>query len=570
MCRSQGVFINGKGTHKSLPFVTLTPENGQRLNSIYCPCVKLIRRRGLTYADAFYTTGSVHNIRFPFLMALLLSSLPAAAETCEGLATVALPNAKITSARVIEAGKFVPPPPPEGVGNFGGPRPRVDDLPAFCRVTATLNPSSDSDIKAEFWMPVSGWNGRLQPTASGVFLGMISYANLANILRTAAATAASDNGHMGGSAQFALGHPEKLKDFAERAGHETLLDSKLLVATFYGKPQSLAVMIECGGGGRTAITEIQRYPDDLDMAMVGGLDTDSTHHTLGQMWVWQATHNDPAANLSPEQFSILNKAALEACDARDGAKDGLIQDPTKCKFDPGVLECKNGGGANCLTRPQVEAARKIYSPVRNSRTGEYLLGPLMPGSELGWGVMAGAQPFPYSVEFFRYLVFKDANWDYKTRPVNFDSDVAAANTPENQILNAKNPDLSKFFAHGGKLILVGGWNDTAIAPSTNYDYYNAVTARLGKRARNSIRLFMVPGMGHCPGGNGPSTFDLDTLSMLDQWKQTNKAPEQTIAQHRTNGQPDRKVLVCAYPKIAAYNGSGSQDDPANFSCKISK
>jgi len=329
-------------------------------------------------------------------------------------------------------------------------------------------------------------------------------------------------------------------------------------------------MNECGGGGRTAITEVQRYPDDLDVAMVGGLDTDSTHHTFGQMWVWQATHTDAASYIPPAKYSVLNKAALEACDAKDGAKDGLIQDPTKCHFDPGVIECKNGDGPSCLTRPQVEAARKIYSPVRNSRSREYLLGPLMPGSELGWGLMAGTQPFPYSVEFFRYLVFKDPNWDYIRRPVNFDSDVSDANTVENRIIDANDPDLSRFVAHGGKLLLLGGWNDTAIAPSTNYDYYNAVVQKMGGKAKNSLRLFMVPGMGHCPGGNGASTFDIDTLSMLNRWRESGRAPDEAIAQHKATGQPDRRVLICAYPKVALYKGSGSIDDPSSFSCSLSK
>ena len=505
---------------------------------------------------------------FQIIFALLLLALPFAGfgATCEELSSVSLPNGTVTSARVVEAGKFVPPPPPQNVGAFGGAPAQVSDLPAFCRVSATLKPSNDSDIKAEFWMPVSAWNGRLQPTAAGVFLGMVNYAGMANILRTGAATATSDNGHEGGSAGFALGHPEKLKDFAERAGHLTLAGAKLLIRAFYGKGPTLTLMNECGGGGRTAITEVQRYPDDLDMAMVGGLDTHSTHHTLGQMWVWQATHSAPESYIPPEKYPILNKAALEACDANDGTKDGLIQAPTKCNFDPAALQCQGADAPSCLTRSQLEAARRIYSPVKNSRTGEYLLGGLMPGSELGWGTMAGAQPFPYALEFFRYLAFKDPNWDYKTRPVNFDSDVAAADAPSNQILNAINPDLSKFVRRGGKLLLIGGWNDTAIAPSTNYDYFNAVVARMGNKAKDSVRLFMVPGMGHCPGGNGPSTFDLDTIAMLDQWKSTGQAPDQVIAQHRTAGQADRKILVCAYPNAAIYKGSGSVDDPANFRC----
>ncbi|MEQ1885545.1 MAG: tannase/feruloyl esterase family alpha/beta hydrolase [Bryobacteraceae bacterium] len=499
-----------------------------------------------------------------------LVSASAAAASCESLTSAALPNATITSAQRVDAGKFVVPPPPANVAPFGGPTPKVDDLPAFCRVTATLKPSADSDIKAEFWMPLNNWNGRLQPTAGGVFLGMVNYNGLANILRTGAVTATSDNGHEGGSASFALGHPEKLKDFAERAGHETVADAKLLIKAFYEKPQALSLMNECGGGGRTAITEVQRYPDDLDIAMVGGLDTHSTHHVLGQMWVWQAMHKDEASVIPQSKFTIINKAALAACDAKDGAVDGLIQDPTKCKFDPAVIACKNGAGAECLTQPQVETARKIYSPVRNSRTGEYIIGPLMPGSELGWNQMGGAAPFPYSVEFFRYLTFKDPNWDYKTRPVNFDGDVALADAPDASIINANNPNLTRFLRRGGRLLLIGGWNDAAIAPSTNYDYYNAVVKTMGGKAKNSVRLFMVPGMGHCPGGNGPSTFDIDSIRMLDEWRATNKAPERLIAQHRSNGTPDRKVLVCAYPKIAVFSGKGSQDDPANFSCKISK
>src|SRR6516164_10487187 len=311
---------------------------------------------------------------FQIIFALLLLALPFAGfgATCEELSSVSLPNGTVTSARVVEAGKFVPPPPPQNVGAFGGAPAQVSDLPAFCRVSATLKPSNDSDIKAEFWMPVSAWNGRLQPTAAGVFLGMVNYAGMANILRTGAATATSDNGHEGGSASFALGHPEKLKDFAERAGHLTLVDAKLLIDAFYGTGPSLSLMNECGGGGRTAMTEVQRYPDDLDMAMVGGLDTHSTHHTIGQMWVWQAAHSSPESYIPAEKYPILNRAALAACDAKDGAKDGLIQDPTKCNFDPAGVQCKGAESSNCLTRPQVDAARKIYSPVRDSRTGAYL------------------------------------------------------------------------------------------------------------------------------------------------------------------------------------------------------
>jgi len=494
----------------------------------------------------------------------LFVATPVFAATCDSLKSVQLPNATITSAQVVEAGKFTLPSPAQGQA------PRFDDLPAFCRVTATIQPSSDSDIKAEFWLPVSGWNGRLQATGAGVWFGNINYGAMANILRTGAATAASDNGHEGGSASFALGHPEKVKDFAYRAHHEATVDAKTLIKAFYDKPASLSMMNECGGAGRSAITAIQRYPEDFDIIMAGGLDNNSTHHTFGQMWVWQATHSREENYIPPEKYAVINKAALAACDAKDGATDGLIQDPTKCKFDPAVVACKNGDGPDCLTRAQLESARVIYRPITNPRTGQYIFGPLLPGSELGWGVMAGAAPFPYSVEFFRYLVFKDPKWDYKTRPVNFDSDVALADTPENLILNARNPDLSKYFSRRGKLLLLGGWNDTAIAPSSNYDYYNEVIVKMGNKARNSMRLFMVPGMGHCPVPTGGTGFSIDTQSVLEQWQSSGKPPDQVIAEQRTNGKLERKTLVCAYPQIAVYKGNGSLDDPANFFCRRSK
>jgi len=511
------------------------------------------------------TTRKISSVAL--LVVLAARAFEASAAPCESLTFVQLQRARVDSAQIVQAGQFEVPPPPADVGRFGGGIPDVTDLPAFCRVTATLKPSDDSVIKAEFWLPEDGWNGRFEPTAAGVFLGMINYSRLAAILRSGSVTATSDNGHEGGSASFALGHPERVTDFAHRASHLTIVAGKALIEAFYEQTPTLTLMNECGGGGRAAITEVQRYPGDLDIALVAGLDTHSTHHVFGQMWVWQAMHASDAAYIPVAKLSLLNSAAMEACDAMDGVRDSLIQDPRRCPFDPGDLSCRTSDSADCLTDSQVAAARKIYSPVRNSQTGDYIIGPLMPGSELGWGLQGGEEPFPYAVDFFRYFVFKDPSWDYRQRPVNFSTDVIAADAPENQILNAMNPDIAPFLARGGKLLLIGGWNDTAIAPSTNYDYYDAVLDRLGERAADSVRLFMVPGMGHCPGGNGASTFDIDTLSMLLDWRRTGQAPDQLIAQHRARGARDREILVCAYPRLAVYSGSGNLDDPASYECE---
>jgi feruloyl esterase len=397
---------------------------------------------------------------------------------------------------------------------------------------------------------------------------------MANVIRTGSATASTNGGHdsnagcAAGAGAFVLGHPEKLKDFAERSFHEMTVDAKTLISAYYGNAPKLSFLDECGGGSRQALTEIQRFPDDYDAVAAGGLDGHSTHHVLGQLWVWQATHKDEASYIPPAKYQIIHQAAVEACDVQDGVKDGVISDPTRCKFDPGVLECKGGDSASCLTAPQVEAARKIYAAPANPRTKQQLFGPLLPGSELGWAAQAGTLPFGYGADFFRYLVFKDPNWNPTTRPINFDSDAKAADAPENLILNANNPDISKFIDHGGKLFIMGGWADTGIAPFSNTEYYEAMVAKMGaKKMKDAVRFYMVPDMGHCPGTVGASAYAVDTFHLIQDWKEKGETPDQLIMTHFVNGKEDRKVLVCQYPQAAAYKGSGDINDPANYLCK---
>lgn len=490
----------------------------------------------------------------------------AAAASCESLASTALPHATITLAEMVGPGAFKPPIAP-------GRGARFDNAPGFCRVAATVKPTADSDIKIEVWLPASGWNGKFQATGNGCFGGAINYGAMANVIRTGSATAGTNAGHdstLGcavGAGDFVFGHPEKLKDFAERSFHEMTVDAKTLIAAFYGNRPKLSFLDECGGGARQALTEIQKFPEDYDAVAAGGLDGHSTHHVLGQLWVWQAAHKDEASYIPPSKYPLIHEAALAACDAQDGVKDGVISDPTHCKFDPGVLECKGSDTSNCLSAPQVEAARKIYTAPNNPRTHEQLFGPLLPGSELGWAAQAGAQPFGYGVDFFRYLVFKDPNWDPKTRPVNFDSDAKAADAPENRILNANNPDISKFIDRGGKLFIIGGWADTGIAPFSNTEYYDAMVAKMGpKKIKDSVRFYMVPDMGHCPGTAGPSAYAVDTFHLIQDWKEKGQTPGDLVLTHYINGNEDRKVLVCQYPNRAMYKGSGDINDPANYSC----
>lgn len=500
--------------------------------------------------------------------ASLVHALSAAAATCEGLSSILLPNGTVTLAETVAAGHFHP---PEGGGR--GETNSFQDLASFCRVSITSKPSPDSDIRIEVWLPLADWNGSFRATGNGNWGGSLNFAEMATNLRDDFATASTDTGHDGTSVNFALGHPEKLKDFGYRAFHEMTADAKALVKEFYGDGPKVSYVSECGGGSREALSEIQRYPADYDAAGVYGFDGYKTLMHFGQLWVYQATHQEDASYIPPEKYPMIHQAVLDQCDAQvDGIKDGLIENPPSCRFDPDVLQCKGADGPSCLTAAQVQAVRLIYTPVTNPRTKEQLYSALYPGSELGWRAMAGPQPFPNAIEFMKWVILADPNWDYKTRPPNFDSDVALASQPEKSVINADNPNIEEFLGRGGKLLMVEGWADAAIAPGGAVRYYNEVVSKLrdNKLARNSVRLFMVPGMGHCPGKNGAENYDVDTFKILTEWKQSGNAPDQLIATRYQGGTEVGKRLVCSYPRVAVYKGSGRAEDPANFTCKMPK
>jgi len=500
--------------------------------------------------------------------ALLAQSAPSA-ESCASLSKVALPNVTVTSAAYVAAGAL-PPPPARGGGPGGAPVNPFADLPALCRVAATLKPSADSEIKMELWLPAT-WNGKFKGTGNGGLGGGagVGLNALAAGVRRGYATAGHNTGHDGDSS-YALEHPERIKDFGYRATHEMTVTSKALIRAFYGKAPAVSYMAEGGGGTIAALSSAQRYPDDYDTIAVTGMSSYLTRHTFAQMWIWQATHKDAASFIPPDKYPVLHDAVLASCDTLDGLKDGVVGDPLACRFDPATVQCKEGATASCLTPPQVEAARKIYQGPRNARTGAELYSPLYPGSELGWGQLAGGdQPLGIPVEFFKFYVLRDPAWDYRTRPINYDGDVAASDRPEIQPVNAVDPDLRRFFARGGKLLLVDGWNDAAVPPKVAINYFNRVVATVGERqARESMRFFMVPGMGHGPGTAGPENFDFDALSLIEQWKEHGVAPDQLIVGHYKDGKRAGGRLVCQYPRVAFYKGGGlDTEDPASFECR---
>jgi feruloyl esterase len=226
----------------------------------------------------------------------------------------------------------------------------------------------------------------------------------------------SNTGHEGNSS-YALEHPEQIKDFGYRAAHEMTVAAKAMTRAFYSRAPTVSLMAESGGGTIAALSAAQRYPADYDILAVVAMSSHLTRHTFGQMWTWQATHASDASFIPSDKYPVLHQAALAACDAGDGLKDGIIGDPENCRFDLAALQCKGAVTASCLTPPQIDAARKMYRGPQHAQTGADLYSPLYPGSELGWGQLAGAaEPLGIPVEFFKYYVLRDPNWDYKTPP----------------------------------------------------------------------------------------------------------------------------------------------------------
>lgn len=491
-----------------------------------------------------------------FAVGLALVPFAADAAPCESLASLALLHGSVTAATGVAAGAFTPP-----VGTrAGGPGGAnvFASLPPFCRVSATLKSSARSDIRMEVWLPDSGWNGRLQVVGNGNFAGTVSYPAMAAAVSAGYAAASTDTGHTGPPANT-FANDDVLLDFVSRAIHETTIAAKAIVNDFYGRAQMFAYFNGCSTGGRQALTEAQRFPNDFDGIIAGAPASDTSRQAFGQIWIYQATAA-PGAALPKEALAVLHRAVLQACDARDGVTDGVIENPLTCGFDPRTIACTPGGdSSSCLTAAQADAAAKIYAGASNPRTGEFIFPGFERGSEAAWSPV----PVSYAVDYFRHIVYDDPNWDPTT--LNFDGDLAVAAKAKNaRILDATTPDLSRFTAHGGRLLMYQGWADQGIPPRNIVTYYGEVR-KTTKDAKQSVRLFMVPGMGHCGGGDGTSTFDM--ASALDQWVTSGKAPQRIHASRVRKGVTDRTRPLCPWPQVATYTGTGSTDDEQNFVCR---
>ena len=488
------------------------------------------------------------------------ASTPASssAQSCEKLAAVALPHAKVTSAQAVAAGGFTLP-------NAGRGNAAFAQLPAFCRVAATLTPGADSQIQMEIWLPSENWNGKFLAVGNGGWAGTISFDAMATGLRRGYAAASNDTGHSDAGAQFALSQ-DKLVDFAYRAMHEMTVQSKTIVGAFYSRPPRLSYYQGCSTGGRQGMMEAQRYPDDFDAIVAGAPVYNMVHMNVSQTALQVEMLRNPDRIVPQSKMTLVANAAVAACDANDGVKDNIINNPRACTFDPGALACKAGDAADCLTPAQVETAKQFYLPVK-TKSGQVAYPGRSPGVESGYAAripVVGKPVSPLWGDMPRFVGHRDANWD----TMSFDLDKDLALTLKNaSFIEASDPDLTKFKARGGKLLLWHGWADPGPAPENTINYYSqAAKASGGGTTDDWMRLFLLPGVAHCGGGVGPDQADF--LGAMERWREQGVAPAQIAASRNTgrSGLTPMSRPLCPFPQVAKYKGSGSTDEAANFVC----
>jgi feruloyl esterase len=516
-------------------------------------------------------------------VASLFAAAPASALTCQNLISLGLDDTTITAAQSIPAGTYTA---PDGEV--------FTDMPAFCRVAATLTPTSDSDIGIEIWMPDSTWNEKFQGVGNGGFAGSINYSGLASNVQLGYATVSTDTGHTGESTDgsFALGHPQKIIDFGYRAIHLMTVIGKQIGIAFYGNQPQYSYFTGCSTGGRQALMEAQRFADDYDGIVAGDPVAFYTHHHVGaNLWVtWQMFENS-ASTVFTTQDTLLGNAVDAACDALDGVVDGVLNNPRLCHFNPAQLLCVgNQRPPSCLTASEVEAVDQIWTGPDRMVHQQGYYPPFERGGEAdGWPSSISPEPPPATqtdshevlgVSFMQNFVFDNPNWTFQS--FNWTSDPAYVDNKEvvsgqtlSQVLNSVDPDLRAFQERGGKLIQYHGFSDPEVPPLTSIDYFESVAIGQAGGSGEPLggihdfyRLFMVPGMNHCQGGPGANVFDM--LTPLDQWVEQDVAPDSILATHYVNNDPAQGVAftrpLCSYPQEAIYVG-GNPNLAASFKCK---
>jgi len=486
---------------------------------------------------------------------------------CADMKSAGIPKTVVAVAEAVPAGQFRSSAQPA----FGAPTD-YSRLPAFCRVAGTIRATAESDIRFELWLP-ENWNGKFMQTGNGGAAGAIVYASLIDPLLRGYAVANTDTGHQGAGGDFAwaVGNPQKLVDYQYRAVHELTVAGKALTAKRYGRPADKSYWLGCSTGGRQGLKEAQRYPEDYDGIVAGA--PASNWSALMSLSILIQRNMGPNG-LGVDKVGMLKEAAIAACDGNDGVADRVISGT--CAFDPASLQCAAGATGQCLSPSEVAAAQRIYAGVVDGR-GEVVMPGTGPGSEPLWAAYASPQ-FSIGTNYFRNIVAKDASWDPATFDV--DRDLARAETVDNGAAKAMDPDLSEFVGRGGKLITYHGTTDGLIPYGNSVSYHENVVEELGeRRADNSVRLYLVPGMDHCTGGEG--AFAVDWLTPLERWVENGEEPGALPGQHPAAlagapgaappppSQPFARP-VCPYPQVATYRGTGDVADAASFECALSE
>ncbi|MDB6088823.1 MAG: Chlorogenate esterase [Gammaproteobacteria bacterium] len=530
-------------------------------------------------------------------MAILLSvfalqiPLSRAAGRCESLLQLSLPSVVITSATVISSGTFseLPSEPASGKTHAR--------LPPYCRVVGVSTPVSKSTIGFQVWLPLQGWSHRLHMVGNGGYGSNIYYAQMSARIRAHDTAVATDTGHRGDTLAFGIDNPEAIVDWGHRAVHETLMAARGVAARFYESPPRWSYFSGCSTGGMQALSEAQRYPADFDGIIAGDPGNNRTGLTLSFLWAFQHNHRsgDDVHEIVPSaKLLLVHKKTLEACDALDGVRDGVINDPRLCHFDVQTLRCAREDNEQCLTSEQIEFFHAMYSGPRDMRNGHSIYPGFPPGSE---GVIVDpGQPLPgwseywanpdrprepQRVDLLRYWAFHDGNWDW--RQFDWGAAVDAVSARIGPAVDATSPDLAAFRTRGGRLILFMGWEDPVGSSLEAIEYYQQVVEQArgesleARRAATLAfaRLFMVPGMGHCAGGPGATNFSTatrdstppisdarhDMAVALQDWVEHGVAPD-TLVATRYVDQSQRAIAfqrpLCAYPKSARYVGGDSR------------
>lgn len=475
------------------------------------------------------------------------------------------------------------------------PTATVTGMPAFCRVQGVSRPSADSHIVFEVWLPDRpNWNGRFLSTGEGGFAGTPNFTRngldggMDEIVRRGYATAGTDTGHTTTDEWWAIGHPEKAADYLYRAKHLTTVAAKAVATAFYGRAPSHAYFSSCSNGGRQALIEAQRYPDDFDGFVIGAPWNYQSHSNAGFVWNAQAMSAAGAA-IPSEKLPAISAAVLARCDKQDGLADGVVGDPRTCDFDPKSLVCRGADSKDCLTDAQAAALQKVYEGPTNPRTGERIFPGFAKGSEAGWSgiVRVPSREGPGGlglISYFANLVNERADWDF--RGFDFDRDMAAADEKIGRLGNAVSTDYTRAQQRGVKIIQYHGWNDQTLQPAYSPEYYDAVARATGglDATQRFYRLFMVPGMAHCYGGTGASNFGgvgqqippvrdalHDVQTALERWVEQGTAPSQLVATRFTEPGPSAKTVqlqrpLCLYPAVPRYKGTGDPNAAASFAC----